>query len=88
MEYEAQTSKCITAARQVDSKNTSSADSADKQETLPDSQNGQETCGSEEVRQIINRILTIAQEIGWLSERKVPVENDSIEAVSPGTSRQ
>ena len=88
MKYEAQAGKPKAAAGKAESGNTGNAGSADKQKILPDGQNGQETCGAEEVRQIIDRMLTIAQEIGWLSERKVPVENDKMETAAPVTSRQ
>lgn len=88
MKYEAQAGKPKAAAGKAESGNTGNAGSADKQKILPDGQNGQEACGAEEVRQIIDRMLTIAQEIGWLSERKVPVENDSMERAEPVISRQ
>ncbi|WP_434133277.1 hypothetical protein KIAC18_001442 [Sporomusa sphaeroides] len=88
MKYEAQAGKPKAAAGKAESGNTGNAGGADEQKILPDSQNRQEACGAEEVRQIIDRMLTIAQEIGWLSERKVPVENDNMETAAPVTSRQ
>lgn len=51
-------------------------------DTLPDNQQHSTNNVQEDISQIINRILSIAREISWLSERKAPVENDNISSAS------
>lgn len=63
----------------MDVTNSKKQDSAiNRQDTLPDSQPYSTNNVQEDISQIINRILSIAREISWLSELKAPVENDTI----------
>lgn len=66
----------------MDVTNSKKQDSAiNRQDTLPDSQPYSTNNVQEDISQIINRILSIAREISWLSELKAPVENDTIDPV-------
>lgn len=63
-----------------DSKNKDCTKAANeiKQKTLPTRQTRSEKYYmQDDIPHIISRILTLAREIGCLSEYKVPVENDS-----------
>lgn len=64
----------------VDSKNSKLEIS--RQDALPDSQSGKSQYANEDIRQIIDRILSIAKEIGWLCERKSPLESDSAQPLA------
>lgn len=66
----------------VDSKN--SKIETIRQDALPDSQSGkpQHPYTNEDTRQIIDKILSIAKEIGWLCERKSPLESDSAQPLA------
>ena len=73
------TSNCNVG--EMDVPNFKKQDSAiNRQDTLPDSQQ-YSTYVQEDIPQIINRILSIAREISWLSEIKAPVEHDTINEV-------
>jgi len=65
----------------VNNKISKIEDIAMRQDTLPDSQNESQNV-QDDIRPIINRILSIAKEIGWLSEHKAPVENDNVKPIS------
>lgn len=68
--------------------NAENAESKDKrQETQPTNQAASATEFEEDVHQIIKKITSIAQEIGWLAERKAPVENASTVSASKITSQ-
>ena len=74
-------------AGNVDTQKAGSEQPMVRQHTLPESQIPAAECTQNEVPQIINKIVSIAREIGWLSDRKVPVESDSDEPVSQAASR-
>ncbi len=58
-----------------------------RQHTLPDTQSAKAACVQNEIPQIIDKMVSIAREIGWLSERKAPVESGSEEPASGAASR-
>ncbi|MBP2634509.1 MAG: hypothetical protein H6Q72_416 [Firmicutes bacterium] len=75
------TSSCVVG--EMDVQNSKKQDSVmSRQDSLPDNQYHSTNNVQEDISQIINRILSIAREISWLSERKAPVENDNISSVS------
>ena len=57
------------------------------QHTLPETQSAEAACIHNEIPQIIDRMVSIAREIGWLSDRKAPVESGSDEPASGAASR-
>jgi hypothetical protein len=67
--------------------NCSTEANVSKQNTLPDIQLRNEKNMHDDIPHIISRILSLAREIGCLSEYRVPVEDGSTNPVSSKGSR-